>query len=319
MPKIFPVVVKRTTVVVESGAANAVWSESVDLADPTLNETVFTNEDPEFSDSIQDTVQVWPEPAQMVAAFTPTGESDWSETEDMSEGLLLDHTVLGPEETDLSDVIEGVVAPAADAAQFSEPALSDTTALADEVDSSDQAHLELSYPSQGDGYLDQNAPDANFGSLTTMLAKGKATVGSNEQRAYAQFDLTKFANWQGDQTGLRLSFRASTSNGLTATNLSVEFRSGGTQPFNEGTFTWNGKSATLSTYGTNRGTNTVSIATGAAANYATSISIANTTAAISDGWLLVIFTTPNGVSPDTVTISTEESANAEHIALNLKR
>lgn len=160
-----------------------------------------------------------------------------------------------------------------------------------------------------DAYADQLAANAgtNFGNAS-LQAKGASTApGSDQKIAWIQVDLTKVTGVTAGAAGGSITFKASTSNLLIATALTVGFAVQASRWFTESTMTWNtGRPTPTTTALTGP-----SVATGAAASYTVTFTQAQLDTMIGK-WVIFQFTTAGGALPDTVTILSRDDATASN-------
>lgn len=177
----------------------------------------------------------------------------------------------------------------------------------------------------GDGWIDQAAATTNHGNENPILAKGKATVGTNERKAIVKFNLGKFADLRAFPGGAhRLFFRAVNTNALLAVDLSWAIRRVTASPFTESTLTWNTPTAGGPVSGTLIKNGSQNIAAGAAVDVSISLTDAEVNAIFDNGnaWVYITFTTPTAATPITVQVLSREEPGAgskPRLELDLRR
>ena len=91
-----------------------------------------------------------------------------------------------------------------------------------------------------DTWLDQANPNTTAGAATELFARQATVIGNQQRTAYVAWDLTGFSGKTVRASGSRsATFAVSRTDGLINANLNYDVYTHTSQPFVEGTATWN--------------------------------------------------------------------------------
>lgn len=311
--KIFPILVKRITQVIGGeGGANAVWTTLLEYVDSFYHIFNMSPEQANWQDQVGQITNVDGENVNWQDAFIPAVVPSYAESVNLQDSFVPSGTIVSAESLQLQEAVVGSTTPAAEQHNYSDAFVPTINpGYADSAQFSDGLLLQASGINlEGDSWTDQASTGTNHGSETTMIVKGKSTLANDERRAYLKLRIDKFVGFtrRSDKvTGLHLRCA---NGGLTAVNVTAEFRTGSTDPFTESTINWSNQP---SAYGTSRASLTTSIPTGAAALQDWFLSDADETAVFGSGdtWLLIILTAPSAAVPPSVTIDTRDGTTMD--------
>lgn len=156
-----------------------------------------------------------------------------------------------------------------------------------------------------DAWIDQTATTTNHGNESIQVKGVSTAPGSDEKRGFIQLDLTRVTGHSAATAGATLTIIASHT-GLVATNLTLNFATQATRWFTESTLTWNTRPT-----GSITALPAISVAAGAAASYAITISQTNL-AAMLGKWVLILMQSPTAAVPPTFTILSRDNATASN-------
>ena len=185
----------------------------------------------------------------------------------------------------------------------------------------DRSRFYISAVTDDDAYVDHENPTSNYGGATSLHIHYDTVVVNDGKNGWIKFDFRngagqRFANLAPHALDVVLNFRATTSNLVTATSLRVDDGYASTDPFVEGSITWNNQPAVPG-----QGFQQLNIQPGASPQWYAA-TLGTTLDVVLGNWLLVKFSI--GIvasSSDTVTITSSDmlASLAPYLSFQAKR